>query len=456
MDFQTVNPFSGRPISSYRHAAWSQAHDAIEAAWKDFEFWRAQPLEDRAAAVLAWAEALRGRREDLARLMSVEMGKPLTQSRAEIDKSVFTLEHIAREGRAWLAPEKVGMPGFEAEIAFEPVGPVLAVMPWNFPLWQVVRFAGPALLAGNTVILKHADLTAGSAELIGETAAALVPGRRLLRQLHLDHETTAKVIAHPKIRGVTFTGSTRGGSQIAATAAASLKKSVLELGGSDAYVVLADADAVAAGKVCALARLTNSGQSCVCAKRFVVHRARAEEFLTSFIQTLRDAKVGDPLDESTTVGPLASMKFRETALRQIEELKGLGGDVVYSGEVPSSGAFCPPTVILFDRPVAGLGKIEVFAPVATVMLVDGEDEALHAANDSIYGLGGAIFSADVARARRLAARFEAGFVAINDGVKSDVRLPFGGVKESGWGRELSAYGLREFCNVQTRTWKASP
>lgn len=456
MDFQTVNPFSGQTLASYKHATWSQAHEAIEAAWKDFQSWRLESLAVRAEAVRQWAANLKARREELARLMTLEMGKPLAQSRSEIDKSVFTLEYIAANGPGWLTPEPAEMPELKAEVGYEPIGPVMAVMPWNFPLWQVVRFAGPAMLAGNTVILKHADLTAGSAELIGESAKGLAGGRTLLRQLHLDHETVAKMIAHPKIRGVTFTGSTRGGKEIAAEAAGSLKKSVLELGGSDAYLVLADADPAFAGKVCAEARLLNNGQSCVCAKRFIVHRDLSEAFLTAFIATMKDAKVGDPSSEATTLGPLASAKFRETALRQIEELKGLGGDVIFSGETPKDGAFCPPTVILFDQPVAGLGAIEVFAPVATVMLVESDDEAVRAANDSIYGLGAAIFSKDLERAHKLAGRIEAGFVAVNSNVRSDVRLAFGGVKESGWGRELSAHGIHEFCNVQTRTWRASP
>lgn len=453
MSFTTVDPTTGRPLKTYEHLSFDDADRVVQAAWRDFESWRDVHLQERAQALVRWANRLRDIKDDLALLMTQEMGKPLRQSLAEIEKSIETLGYLAVHGPSWLAAKPVFPMSGEGEIAYEPTGVLFAIMPWNFPLWQVVRAVGPAVLAGNTALLKHSDLTAGSAELIVMSAADIAEDVTVLRSLPVDHEVAARVIAHPRVRGVTFTGSTRGGREIARAAAESLKKTVLELGGSDAYLILADAAAASAAQICAAARMVNNGQSCVAAKRFIVERALADVFIPEFVARMRAYEPGDPAEPGTTLGPLAAKKFQAQLAAQVEDLKKRGAKVLLGAEVPSGpSAFYPSTVLLFEKPQPGLGDVELFGPVAMVIVVENADEAIRVANDSPYGLGGAVFTSDVERGRRIAAKLEAGFVAINDSVRSDVRLPFGGVKESGYGRELSPHGVLEFCNIQARTW----
>lgn len=453
MTFATVDPSNGKTIATYEHASFEDARALLNASWDDFEKWRTRPIAARAEALKRWAGALRDSKTELATLMTREMGKPVAQSESEIEKSASSLEYLAEHGPSWLATKSVDLATGAGEISYEPVGPVLAIMPWNFPLWQLVRFAGPAICAGNTVLLKHSDQTAGSAELIVKIAARMTDGVTLIRNARIDHETCAKLMAEPRVRGVTFTGSTRGGSEIATTAAKYLKKTVLELGGSDAYLVLADADAAEAAAICAAARMINNGESCIAGKRFIVERAVAGAFIPMFAEALRAYAPGDPLKKDTKLGPLAAKKFQKQLAEQVAGLVRRGARVVLGGETPAGeGAYYPPTLLLFDKAVEGLGDEELFGPVAIVTVVESEDEAIRAANDGVYGLGAAILSRDESRARKLASRIEAGFVAINDQVKSDVRLPFGGVKKSGWGRELSFHGIHEFCNIQSRSW----
>lgn len=453
MEITTVNPATGLSLEKFHRLSLAEAGAQLDGAWRDFIKWRETSVQARASAVHSWAQALKSRREELARQMSLEMGKPITQALGEIDKSTAALEFLAEEGPEWISSKRVIMPKGGAEISYEPIGPVLAIMPWNFPLWQVVRFAGPALIVGNPILLKHSDQTAGCARLIAESAKGLAGDLTLIRNCQINHETAARLMEHPHLRGVTFTGSTRGGRQVAEAAARNLKKTVLELGGSDPYLVMADAEVPRAAEVCAAARMVNGGQSCVAAKRFIVERAAAPLFLENFVREMRSYQPGPPLETGTRLGPMAAKKFQAQLAEQVADLKNRGGEILCGGETPvGPGAYYPPTVVLFSRPQAGLGDIEIFGPVATVILVDSEDEAVRVANDSIYGLGAAVFSGDPARAKRMASRLEAGFVGINDQVRSDVRVPFGGVKQSGWGRELSFHGIYEFCNIQSRTW----
>jgi succinate-semialdehyde dehydrogenase/glutarate-semialdehyde dehydrogenase len=450
MSFQTVNPATAEILQAYEHLSFSDAEKAADAAWTDYQVWRKSPLTERAQALRNWAHNLKLRREDLARQMSLEMGKPIAQGRAEIDKCLMTCEHLAENGIAFLQPVRVESPYAESWITYEAVGPVLAIMPWNFPLWQVVRFAAPAILVGNPILLKHADLTAGCSKIIVETTKGIAGELSLMRNLQANHETVAKLMAHSKIRGVTFTGSSSAGRKIGELAGKNLKKSVLELGGSDAYIVLADADLAKAAKICAAARLVNGGQSCVAGKRFLIERSIAEQFVSAMAKEMEKFKPGDPLKDDTLLGPMASKKFQQQIMQQVEDLKKKGGRVLCGGTaLEGPGAFYPPTLIYFEKAVKGLGDIEVFGPVATVVAVDSAKQAMEIANDSSYGLGGAIFTVDEKRGRELLLDMVAGFVVVNDQVKSDVRLPFGGVKDSGYGRELSVHGVHEFCNIKT-------
>lgn len=449
MSFQTQNPSTGELLQRYREHTLEEARAELERLTHAQRKWRRTPVAERAIWLRDWAAALEGHRDALVRQMALEMGKPLSQGRAEVGKCVTTLRHLADHGPQTFAPREVRSPYRESWVRWEPLGVVLAVMPWNFPLWQVVRFAGPALLAGNAVLLKHSEITAGVAELI----AASLPdfeGQGLLGNLRLSHESVAQLMGEPELRGVTFTGSTRGGREIAARAGACLKKTVLELGGSDAYLVLADADVAKAAKICASARLTNAGQSCVAAKRFIVENAVHAEFIERLAGELESYRADDPFTEGCRLGPLAAKRFQEQLHEQVQQLSARGGRLILGGEKPPGpGAFYPASLLSFPNVSEAGCSIELFGPVASVFVARDRREAVQAANASPYGLGAAVFTADEVAARDWTRELEAGMVAINEQVRSDVSLPFGGVKDSGYGRELGEAGLLEFCNLQS-------
>jgi succinate-semialdehyde dehydrogenase/glutarate-semialdehyde dehydrogenase len=393
---------------------------------------------------------LRARAGDLAALMAREMGKPLAQGRAEADKCAWACEYYAEHAAALLAPEPAATGARESFVTYEPLGPIFAIMPWNFPLWQVFRFAAPNLVAGNTALLKHAESVPGCARAITALLedAGLPSG--VFTNLFITHEQAESVIAHPAVRGVTLTGSTRAGRAVARAAGAHLKKTVLELGGSDAYLVLEDADLDLAAAACATSRLLNAGQSCIAAKRFVVAESVRGAFTERLVARMAETKMGDPMDATTTLGPLARADLREALRRQVEASLAQGARLRLGGRVPDGpGAFYPATVLDDVRPGMPAFDEELFGPVAAVVGASGEAEAIRLANASPYGLGAAVFSSDLERARRIAAHeLDAGACAINDFVRSDPRLPFGGVKDSGFGRELGRQGLLEFMNVK--------
>lgn len=448
-DFFTLNPYTGETLRPHSYMGQDQVLDLVSKAHQSFKKWSEISLESRAEFLFQLAKGLRSNSKKIAEMMTAEMGKPIKHSYSEIEKCAVTCEFFAKNGVNFLSPEAHGGYYRENEIQFAPLGVILAIMPWNFPLWQVIRFAAPAIMAGNVVILKHSDLVAGTAEILSDLFKSLSEPT-LLFNAPMTHETCAQVIAHPLIQGVTFTGSTRGGKQIASLAGQSVKKIVLELGGSDAYLILKDADITKAAAICAQARLNNGGQSCVAAKRFIVEQEIFEEFTRHLVNEMKTFKMGNPTDESVQLGPLASKKFQKNIITQVEKLKLLGGKIVLGGTAPEGpAAFYPPTVVVFEKNHPELGLEEVFGPVAIVIKAKNTDEALDVANSSIYGLGGAIFSKNISLARALAAKLQCGFVAINSNVVSDARMPFGGVKESGYGRELSRYGLLEFCNIKT-------
>jgi succinate-semialdehyde dehydrogenase/glutarate-semialdehyde dehydrogenase len=413
-----------------------------------FQDWRREKLADRAAALRHLETLLTANLEDLARLATAEMGKPLAQSRKEVEKCAACCRFYAANGEAMLADEPA--PGGRSYVAFRPLGVVLSIMPWNFPYWQVARFAVPALLAGNGVVMKHADNTSGSGEALARLfETAFPPG--LFRAIRADHEQIAEVIADPRLCAVTLTGSERAGRAVAARAGACLKKSVLELGGSDAYIVLADADVGAAAAICAEARLVNSGQSCVAAKRYIVRAEVHDEFVAALAASFAARPPGDPLDPATAVGPLARADLRTALAAQVDKSVERGATVRLGGKaVRGHGFFYEPTILTGVTPGMPAFDEETFGPVAAVVKAASDDEALRLANLSRFGLGGAFFARDAARAEALAReQLDAGFVAVNAMVASDPALPFGGVKASGYGRELGRFGIREFVNVKT-------
>ncbi|MFV8250411.1 NAD-dependent succinate-semialdehyde dehydrogenase [Bdellovibrio bacteriovorus] len=440
--FQTVNPATGDVLKSYNHLSWSDTEKNIEQAAKDFQIWRKVSFKERSEVLLQLAQALRTHKSELAQMMNQEMGKLIAEGKAEVEKCAVTCEHYAKEAETMLKNQvAASSPYKHAEVSFQPVGVVFSVMPWNFPLWQVIRFAAPALMAGNVILLKHADLTAGTSELIGKIFNDLTSDYKLLRNIQVNHDVAAQVIAHPAVHGVTFTGSSQGGRSVATEAAKNLKKIVLELGGSDAYLVLEDADVEVAAKACAKVRLVNCGQSCVAGKRFIVNEKVAKDFIHHFTKEMKEAELA----------PLASVKFQKTIVDQVEKLKKWGGKVVLGGSAPQgAGAFYPATVVVFEKDHPEVHREEIFGPVASVFIVKSTEEALAVANSSPYGLGGGVFTRDVKKGKELIEKeLQAGFVVVNDYVKSDPRIPFGGIKESGYGRELGHFGIMEFVNIKT-------
>jgi succinate-semialdehyde dehydrogenase/glutarate-semialdehyde dehydrogenase len=386
--------------------------------------------------------------------MTREMGKPIVQSEAEVEKCALTCDYYAEHAAAFLAEQPRATDAARSYVRFDPLGVVLAVMPWNFPFWQVFRFAAPALMAGNAALLKHASNVPRCALEIEEVFRRAGFPEDLFRSLLTDAAGVKTLIADPRVVAVTLTGSEQAGMAIAEQAGAHLKKTVLELGGSDPFIVLADAPLEAAARAAAEARLINSGQSCIAAKRFIVVEAVAERFIERFKAELAGRRVGDPTLRDTQVGPQARVDLRDQLHEQVVESVKRGARPLLGGQVPAGpGAFYPPTLLIaVDRGMPAFDE-ETFGPVAAVITAKDESDAVRLANDSPYGLGAALWTADRTRADRLAAEIEAGAVFVNEVVKSDPRLPFGGIKRSGYGRELSEYGIREFVNIKS-VWMA--
>jgi succinate-semialdehyde dehydrogenase / glutarate-semialdehyde dehydrogenase len=451
MALLSVNPADGRLVHEYPEADRESVAHILREAQAAFLEWRKTPFPERAGPLRRAGALLRERRDDLARLMAVEMGKPVAQGRAEAEKCAWVCEYYAENAERFLSPEVIPTDASRSYVAFTPLGVVLAVMPWNFPLWQVFRFAAPALMAGNAGVLKHAGNVSGCALAIERIFAdsSLPPG--LFRALLVPSARVAEIIEAPEVMAVTLTGSTPAGQAVASCAGSRLKKTVLELGGSDPYVVLEDADLDAAAETCAASRLINGGQSCIAAKRFVVVESVRERFLERFVERMKARKMGDPLQEGTDIGPQARTDLRDELHEQVRRSVAAGARVVLGGEVPEGpGAWYPASVLDGVGPWMPAYEEELFGPVAAVISARDEADAVRIANDSPFGLGAAVFTRDAARGERLAAEaLEAGSCFVNSPVKSDPRLPFGGIKLSGYGRELSHFGIREFVNVKT-------
>jgi succinate-semialdehyde dehydrogenase/glutarate-semialdehyde dehydrogenase len=450
MALQSVNPATGEVIESFPETSARDLERILDAGAAAFRAWRRVPCAARAERMREAARILTARRGTYARTMALEMGKPIAQGEAEIDKCAGTCEYYAEHAEGMLAPQPRATDASTSYVRFDPLGPVLAVMPWNFPFWQVFRFAAPALMAGNTGVLKHASNVPRCALSIEEIFrdAGFPPG--VFAAPLVGSAAVAGLVADPRIAAATLTGSERAGSTVAAEAGRALKKTVLELGGSDPFIVLADADLAAAARTAADARLVNSGQSCIAAKRFIVVAPVAAAFLDRFTAELASRRMGDPLARETQVGPQARIDLRDELHRQVEESITRGARRLLGGEVPpGKGAFYPPTVLAAVEKGMPAFDEETFGPVAAVIQAKDEADAIELANDSPFGLGASLWTRDLARAEGLAAEIETGSVFVNGLVKSDARLPFGGIKRSGYGRELSEYGLREFVNVKS-------
>jgi succinate-semialdehyde dehydrogenase/glutarate-semialdehyde dehydrogenase len=397
------------------------------------------------------AQILRDRAEEYGRLMTLGMGKPVRDGRAEAQKCAWVCDYYADNAGAFLQEEVIETDARKSFVTFQPLGVVLAVMPWNFPFWQVFRFAAPALMAGNVGVLKHASNVFGCALAIEDIFRQAGLPDHAFRALLIGSRQVDTVIEHPLVRAVTLTGSTPAGKAVAQKAGEMLKKTVLELGGSDPYVVLADADLDLAVKTCVASRLINSGQSCIAAKRFIVVAPLRQQFEQMYVEQMRAARMGDPMAEDTVVGPQARVDLRDDLHKQVKESIARGATLLLGGEIPEGpGAYYPPTVLTGVKKGMPAYDEELFGPVAAIIPVQDEAEAIRVANDSIFGLGAAVFTRDIARGERIAAEaLEAGCCFVNAFVKSDPRLPFGGIKESGYGRELSPYGIKEFVNIKT-------
>lgn len=450
MALVTINPATGRTLARYREHSRTQVERALAGATRAQQSWRDVSLARRARILRAVGREFLARRDELAALATAEMGKPLAQARAELDKSATLCEYYATQGPAQLADERPPGAPAHTRVVFDPLGVVLAIMPWNFPFWQVARAAIPTLLAGNAVLLKHASNVPGCALALEKVFTRAGLPRGLFQTLLIRGDAVEALIADRRVHGVTLTGSTAIGKKVAALAGAAMKPGVFELGGSDPAIVLEDADIERAAEICAQARLLNSGQSCVCAKRFIVVRSVLAEFERHFVQRMAARRVGDPTETTTAVGPLARADLRDELHAQVQASVRRGARLLLGGKpLPGPGFFYEPTVLSGVRPGTPAYEEELFGPVASVIAVRDAAEAIKVANASAYGLGAAIFTRNRARARKLARQIESGAVFINDFVRSSPELPFGGVKDSGYGRELAQWGARSFVNVKT-------
>ncbi len=451
MTITSINPATGQPIREYQLMDPPTVRKTVAAANRAFTSWRRTSFAERATLMRAAARVLRERAPQFAQLMTAEMGKPVKSGRAEVEKCARVCDYYADNAETMLAHEPLISDASKSFATFDPLGAILAVMPWNFPFWQVFRFAAPALMAGNVGLLKHASNVPGCALAIEDVFKQAGFPDNVFRTLLLDSKAAKAVIRNRFVRAVTLTGSTKAGRSVASTAGRALKKCVLELGGSDPYLILADADLEQAAAACATSRLINSGQSCIAAKRFIVVESVREEFERLFVGRMRAAKMGDPMNEEFTVGPQARRDLRDELHEQVRKSIAAGARCVLGGEIPSgAGAYYPPTVLTDVKKGMPAYDEELFGPVAAIIPVKNERAAIRVANDSVFGLGAAVFTRDIEKGERIAAtELDAGCCFVNDYVKSDPRLPFGGIKESGYGRELSHYGIKEFVNIKT-------
>ena len=448
---QSVNPFTGEIIKNYSNHTSAEVNQIIIQVDAAFQQWRLETFDCRALLMRNLASQLLQKKDELAEIMVAEMGKVYREAVGEITKCSLVCTWYADHAESFLKNEHVPTEASESYISYQPIGTVLAVMPWNFPFWQVFRFLAPALMAGNTGVLKHASNVSGCAQAIEKLVNDSGFPENVFRTLLIGSSEVKAVIENPLIKAVTLTGSTPAGKAVASVAGYVLKKSVLELGGSDPYLILEDSNIEKAASLCVTSRLLNAGQSCIGAKRFIIMDKVYDQFAEEFVRLMRESIFGDPSDEKTVIGPLARIDLRDELHEQVVKSKNSGAIVLLGGFVPDGkAAFYPPTVLADVVPGMPAYHEELFGPVAVLFRAKSQEEAIAIANDTVFGLGAGVFSANIENAKQLAEKgLNAGSVFINDFVKSDPRLPFGGVKQSGYGRELSVTGIREFMNIKT-------
>ncbi|MBC8399953.1 MAG: NAD-dependent succinate-semialdehyde dehydrogenase [Candidatus Marinimicrobia bacterium] len=450
MPLQSINPATGELISEYHEMSVPEWEKVLSQVQIDFEQWRRTDFTIRSKKMHRAADVLRENKQPLGELITNEMGKPLTEAMAEVEKCAWVCDYYADKAATFLAAEDVSTEMYRSYVAFQPLGIVLAIMPWNFPFWQVFRFAAPGLMAGNGAVLKHSSNVSGCALAIEEIFREAGFPVNLFRTLLIGSGQVRAVIDHSLVKAVTLTGSTPAGKAVAARAGSTLKKTVLELGGSDPYIILADADLEAAVEACVFARLLNCGQSCIAAKRFIVVADVADRFEELVLEKMRAKSMGDPMMK-VDLGPMARSDLRDELHQQVTRSVESGAVLLLGGKIPSGpGAYYPPTVLTCVTPGMPAFDEELFGPVAAIIRAGDEAEAIALANKSDFGLGAAVFTCDVEKGQRIAEQeLEAGCCFVNDFVRSDPRLPFGGVKMSGYGRELAQFGIREFVNIKT-------
>lgn len=451
MSIATINPATAEVIQTYDEHSKEEINDILKSTQTAFLSWKNESFSIKAKLMNKAAECLDKKKEKYAQLMTLEMGKPIMQSRSEIEKCALVCKYYAQYAESFLSDEQIKTDASKSYVSFRPLGIVLAVMPWNFPFWQVFRFLAPTLMAGNGGILKHASNVFGCALAIEEVIHEAGFPENIFRTLLIGSQSVDKVIEHPHVKAITLTGSTPAGKAVAGKASSMLKKSVLELGGSDAYVVLEDADLEQAVKSCVKSRMINGGQSCIAAKRFIIVDSIKSEFTKMFVGEMKKQRMGDPTKDQTDLGPQARHDLRDQLHQQVKKSIDGGAKLLLGGQLPDGkGAYYPPTVLADVTKGNPAYEEELFGPVAAIISAKDENDAIEKANDSVFGLGAAVFSKDAKKAERIAKEgLEAGACFANAFVRSDPRLPFGGIKESGYGRELSAFGIREFVNVKT-------
>lgn len=448
---QSINPFNNKIIKEYPEHSAKEIETKIKESNQAFDKWNKTDFKERKKLVQIVASILNDNKEQYSQLMTLEMGKPIRESCAEIEKCTWLCDYYSKNGENFLNPLQVETDASKSYVTFQPLGIVLAIMPWNFPFWQVFRFAIPALFAGNTGILKHSSNVSGCAFAIENIFHEAGYPKNVFTTLLIDSNKVGSVIENEHVKAITLTGSTPAGKAVASKAGAMLKKTVLELGGSDPYVILEDADLTIAIQSCTLSRLINTGQSCIAAKRFIVVESVKEKFEKLLLQNMQNVKMGDPMDESSIIGPMARLDLRDVLHEQVLRSVKSGAKLILGGEIPKGvGAFYPPTILTNVKPGMPAFDEELFGPVAAIISAKDEPEAIALANNTIFGLGASVFTKNIERGERIAKYdLEAGSCFVNDFVKSDPRLPFGGIKQSGYGRELSEFGIREFVNIKT-------
>ena len=447
----SINPANNKLIRNYAELTSIESSDIISLADESYVSWKETAFTHRSRLMKNAAKILRNNSEEYSALMTMEMGKPIVQSRAEIEKCAWVCDYYAENAENFLTDEIIKTEATKSFVSYQPLGTILAIMPWNFPFWQVFRFAAPNLMAGNAGLLKHASNVSGCALAIEDVFRKAGFPDNIFRSLLISSKNVKKIIENKKVQAVTLTGSVPAGKSVASFAGSLIKKTVLELGGSDPYVILEDADIEKAAMSCVTSRLINGGQSCIAAKRFIIVESVYDEFEEIYLKFMSKKKMGNPADEKNDLGPQASLKLRDELHEQVLRSVKQGAEIILGGTIPEmEGAYYPPTILTNVKPGMAAFDEELFGPVAALIKAKSEDEAIELANKSAFGLGASVYTKDINRGEQIAKeKLNAGCCFVNDFVKSDPRLPFGGIKESGYGRELSPFGIKEFLNIKT-------